>query len=681
VLSVQSVHTFNSSAINEARFGYNLLRHDELPQESVTDRSQGLQRSTADQYAGLPLIVFGRDQGAGAIGTSDITYEGYMPTLSFADTASLQRGTHNIQFGGGLRHSAWHARAAVFSYGEIDFPTFQDFLIGNTGASQFLNGAFGFAHLGTGLPRRDFVTTDYHFFVQDHWRLSAKLTIDYGLRYELDMPPYESQGRLGGFDPSLYRPPTHVDANGFPLGPPAAGIIEADNGPANYLIPGVTRVGKRLLKSIDGNNLGPRVGLALSPLDSRRLAVRAGYGIFYSRPSFSYLALQYFAPPFFIDSNTSGQPFNNPFANAPPDSAFPVIEPGSQYQLPRSMSLQVAYAGSCGLKLYRGVESNQARIASLAHPITNAVTGQVITDNSPDNAALRAPLQGVSTAFFALNESTAQSNYHSLQVTVQRQYSRGLRFSAAYTFSKSIDNASNPGGGANSDGSIDRGGGLDTANVWGNQLDPRANRGLSDFDRTDYLSVTGVWDVPRFSRPTRMANLFLSNWQFAWIATIASGLPVDIFDTNGGALYGLFGGRPNWASGASRQTAASNVPAGYYFNPTAFVAAIVQPGQAIPSAHDATAIVTPGSQPATDIGNVGRNVLRGPRQSNLDVSVGKKFPIAESKTLEFRGDVFNLLNHANRDNPVTDISTADFGKVVSFSASPRIIQLALRVTF
>jgi hypothetical protein len=352
-----------------------------------------------------------------------------------------------------------------------------------------------------------------------------------------------------------------------------------------------------------------------------------------------------------------------------------------QYQLQKSTSLQVAYAGSRGLKLYRGVEINQARIASAAHPIINAVTGQVITDNSPDNAALRAPLQGVSTAFFALNESTAQSTYHSLQVSLQRQFSRGLQFSAAYTFSKSIDNASNPGGGANSDGSIDRGGGLDTANVWGNQLDPHANRGLSDFDRTHYFTVTGVWDVPPFSRPTTLTNVFLSNWQFAWIATITSGLPVDIFDTTGGALYGLFGGRPNWAPGASRQTALTNVPAAYYFNPAAFVPAIVQPGQVIPSAHDSTAIVSPGSQAATDVGDIGRNILRGPRQANLDLSIGRKFSLAESTTLELRSDFFNVLNHPNRDNPISDISTADFGKAVSFSASPRIIQLALRLWF
>ena len=107
----------------------------------------------------------------------------------------------------------------------------------------------------------------------------------------------------------------------------------------------------------------------------------------------------------------------------------------------------------------------------------------------------------------------------------------------------------------------------------------------------------------------------------------------------------------------------------------------MQPWQPIPSAHDPTAVVDPAAESATDIGNVGRNLLRGPSQSNVDISLGKRFPLAESKLIEFRADFFNVLNHPNRDNPVSDISTPDFGKVLSFSSSPRIVQFALKFTF
>ena len=702
VLSLQEIHTFSPVAVNEARLGYSFLRHDEVPQESLQDAALGMQRSTAAQYPGLPLILLGRDEGAGSIGTSDVTYTGHVSSLSFADTLSLQRGKHNLRLGGEIQHSEWHARAAVFSYGEIDFPTFRDFLAGNTGASPYL-GTTGFAHLGTGLTDRDTISTNYHLFVQDDWKISSKLTMNLGLRYELDLPPYDAHGRIGGFDPALYQPRMQVDANGFPVGPPAIGIVEGGNGPPEYSLPGVLRVGKRIVKSIDPNNFGPRIGVAWSPLSSGRFAVRAGYGVFYSRSSFSYVALGYFAPPFFQDSDTSGQPFSAPFASAPPDSSFPLVQAGNsieaevidrnartpyvqqfngsvQYEFRDRTTLQIGYVGSRGAKLFRGVNVNEARIASLDRPIVNTVTGQTVTDNTNENAALRAPLQGISTAFFALNESTAQSTYHSLQTTLTHNLSRRLQFSASYTFSRSIDDASNPGGGANTDGTVDRSGGLDTGNTWGSQFGAHANRGLSDFDRTHYFALSSVWMVPEpaFVHASTMGRLIFSNWQLSGIVTALSGLPVDMFDPIGGSLYGLAGARPAWAPGANRSTAKSHVPAAYYFNPSAFAEALVQPGQPIPSAQDPTALA---GDLGTDIGNVGRNPLRGPSQSNIDCSVAKQFRFTESRGIEFRADVFNVLNHAHRDNPISDISNAEFGRALTFSSSPRIVQLALRFAF
>ncbi len=345
-----------------------------------------------------------------------------------------------------------------------------------------------------------------------------------------------------------------------------------------------------------------------------------------------------------------------------------------QYELLQDTTLQIAYVGSRGVKLFRTVAVNQAPIASPNHPITNVVTGQVITDNTIENATLRAPMQGVDPGFFGLNESTAQSMYHSLQATWNRRFSRGLQFSASYTFSKSIDNASNPGWGPGT-----RGGGFDTASLLGNQLNERANRGISDFDSTHRLVASYAWDLPApaFAHGSTV-RLLAANWRLSGIVTAMSGIPVDIFDPAGGFLYGQFGARPNWSPGANRRSAMRNVPLGYYFNPGAFAIASVQPGQSIPSAHDPTAITSEGG---TDFGNVGRNVLRGPSQSNVDFSLGKRFPLSESKVLEFRADFFNLFNHSNRDNPISDISTGDFGKVLSFSSSPRIVQLSLKFNF
>jgi len=201
---------------------------------------------------------------------------------------------------------------------------------------------------------------------------------------------------------------------------------------------------------------------------------------------------------------------------------------------------------------------------------------------------------------------------------------------------------------------------------------------------------------PHFARNSLAPNWLLANWQVSGIVTLMSGLPIDIVDPAGGTLYGLAGARPNWAPGANRQTAMGNVPPGYYFDPYAFAMAIVQAGQPIPSAHDSNALA--GSV-GTDIGNVGRNALRGPGQSGFDFSVLKRWPIRESSSLQFRADFFNLFNHANRNNPISDISTVlatggsvdtvtgrilspgDFGRIFGVSSSPRIIQLGLKFSF
>ena len=176
-----------------------------------------------------------------------------------------------------------------------------------------------------------------------------------------------------------------------------------------------------------------------------------------------------------------------------------------------------------------------------------------------------------------------------------------------------------------------------------------------------------------------------------------SGLPIDIVDSNAGSFY--FGpksglSRPSWAPGATRRTAITNVPAGYFFNALVFVRPVVQSGQSIPSSNGTALANAIG----TDIGNVGRNVLRGPRQSNVDFSIIKRFPISESKNIELRAEFFNLFNHVNFANPTSNFNAVpsrsidqntgriigdpgDFGRINSTSNNPRLIQLALKLNY
>ena len=469
--------------------------------------------------------------------------------------------------------------------------------------------------------------------------------------------------------------------------------------------------------------LRPRIGYAYSPFASRRLAVRGGYGVFYSRSSAFHLTTGIQLPPnYVVARKTNGPPFANPFFDLPPINEFPTFVPNIdltnqvfdrnlrtpyfhqynssvQYTVGLNLLLEVAYVGTRGLNLFRNVAINQARLATPQQPVINDVTGPVTT-NTPANAQMRAPFQGVSIAGFGQRQTTAQSTYNSLQVSLTKRLSRGLQVLGSYTYSKSIDNAS--GGTANT------GAGSDSGAILGNQLDNRANRGVSDFDRTQRFVLSYLWDIPQstFAPRSRARRLLVSNWQMAGIITAMSGLPIDIVDSGAGSFYGLANGgsplaRPSWAPGATLATATSNIRAGYFFNPLAFIRPTVLPGQAIRSSGG-TAFAGPQSAtqaPGTDIGNVGRNVLRGPRQINVDFSVIKRFPLRESRNIEFRAEFFNLFNHVNFANPISNLNAVqssggsvnrdtgriddpgDFGRIVSTSNNPRLIQFALKLSF
>jgi hypothetical protein len=413
-----------------------------------------------------------------------------------------------------------------------------------------------------------------------------------------------------------------------------------------------------------------------------RLVVRGGYGIFYSRISITHLSTAIQLPPNYIVGRRTNPPFANPFFVAP--SNFPTFvqgvdlatlaydrnmrtpyfhqyNAGVQYAVHPDLVLELAYVGSRGINLLTNIGINQAALASPQHPIVNEVLqtlglpGAVITANTPANAQLRAPFQGASLSSqgaavpgFGLTKTTAQSSYNSLQVTLTRRFVNGLQFLAAYTYAKSIDN--------NSGGAIGAAG-IDSGAILGNQLDSRANRGVSNFDRPHRFVFSYLWDLPRpaFAMRSTVDRVLFSNWEVAGIVTAMSGLPIDIVDSNAGSFYlGQNNGlsRPNWAPGATARTATTNVPPGYFFNPFAFARPVVLAGQLIPSSNGTAVAGAVG----TDFGNVGRNVLRAPRQTNVDLSLIKRFPFAESRNIEFRAELFNLFNHVNFANPISNLN-------------------------
>jgi len=716
VFVIQDVHTFSPRIFNEARIGYNLHRNLSSPLEPVRDSDLGIKRATADVLPGLGLIRIAAAAGGVIVGTQTNVGSAFPWVGTIADTLAITRGKQLIRLGGEVRFNEVDFTGNNFKRGQIDFLNFNNFLIGASSVSTF----------GNGIGDRKQRAFDYNFFIQDDWKLSRQLTLNLGLRYELDLPPYDTRGRTSTFDPSLYRPRLLVGGDGLPVGPPLGGFVQAGNVISQYDLPDVPNVSKYVVRSIDPNNFAPRVGFAYSPLASSRLVMRGGYGIFYSRSTFAYVSNVTVPPTYLLGRRTNPPSFGDPFFRVPSQGQFPnfvtgvslsgtVLDRGirtpyfhqynasGQYEVIKNTLLEVAYVGTRGLHLFRNVAINQARLASPQQPIINDVTGAAITTNIPSNAQLRAPFQGVDINGFLQNQTTAQSSYNSLQMSLTRRFTRGLQLLASYTWAKSLDNASGTGGGAGIVGVVNPGSVADTSTILGNQLNNRANRGVSDFDRPHRFVLSYIWDLPNpaFTGRSVVGRLFFSNWQVGGIIVAMSGLPIDIVDTGAGSFYGLSGGsnplaRPNLVGDPH-----SNIPPGYFFNPFAFARPIVPTGQVIPSSSG-TAVSGPvpsGTPFGTDTGNVGRNVLRGPRQTNTDFSIIKRFPFGESKNIEFRAEFFNLFNHANLANPISDlnavsssggsidpnsgqiINPGDFGRVISTSNNPRIIQFALKLNF
>ena len=714
-VAIQDVHSFSSRTLNELRLGYNTHRNYISPSQPINDADVGITRSNANTYPGLGLLRIAPGAGGITLGTPTNVSPAFTSVATAADTLAMNRSNHFARIGAEMRFNEVNLAQEQFTRGQVDFVDFRSFLIGTSSNST----------LGDGIGSRRQRALDYNFFFQDDWKMSPRLTVNLGVRYELDMPVYDTRGRISTFDPGLYQPRMAVDGSGNPIGPPVGGFVQAGNVIPEYDLTTVPNVSKYVIHSVDKNNFAPRLGVAFSPLDSERLLLRAGYGIYHSRPTFQYVSTSVTTPPGYLLGRQANQPLDHPFPALP--SQFPIFQPGValsgtvpdrgirtpyfhqynasiQFETTRQTLVEAAYVGTRGVKLFRQVAINQARLASPTHPIINDVTGAVITTNTPQNARLRAPFQGVDLNSFFVNQTTAQSSYNSLQLSFNRRFSRGLQILAAYTYAKSIDNASGTGGGAGTVGIVNPGSVGDTSIVLGNQLDNRANRGVSDFDRTHRFVLSYLYDLPRFrfASKSSLAREVFWNWELAGIVTAMSGLPIDIVDTGAGSFYGLNQGanplaRPSWANGQTHGSAMQNIPAGYFFNPFAFVRPAVLAGQIIPSSGG-TAIANASG---TDIGNVGRNVLRGPSQSNVDVSVIKRFVIREDKTLEFHLEAFNVLNHVNLANPISDLNAVvssggsidpskgtinnnnagAFGRIISTSNNPRIIQFALKFNF
>jgi hypothetical protein len=348
-----------------------------------------------------------------------------------------------------------------------------------------------------------------------------------------------------------------------------------------------------------------------------------------------------------------------------------------QYQH-KSYVFSVAYAGAKGTHLALGRSNNQPPLASPSNPVNGLIT------NSVANADERVPFVGLSPVVARL-VSRGNSIYNSLQATLKKDMSHGFQFLAAYTFSKSIDDAGDSLGGTIG-GTF--GQPIFGEMVYNNQNNVAAQRGVSDFDRTQRLVTSGTWNVPGPEHAKSAAIRKLGDgWSISGIATLQSGLPFSIMDSAAGTLFGpatlyttgsLAPGATLADAGRSRSVSSR---VNEFFNTSAFV-----PAPCIPDGGliDGQYPVSGGSPTCggTIFGNLGRNILRGPDQRVGDIAFIKSTPLTERINLIFRWEVFNVLNRPNFANPSNDVSTpSTFGVISALTVNPRIMQYGLKLEF
>jgi hypothetical protein len=393
-------------------------------------------------------------------------------------------------------------------------------------------------------------------FALDDWKVTRTLTMNLGVRVEVDGQPSEVDGRVSNFFPQFYVAPP---AGGF-TSPATSGFVLPDNFSGNAP-EGFPRENSTLLNHPVQTHPEPRVGFAWQPFSSNDLVLRGGYGIYANRTSFAGNGLQLaLNPPFALSASLNGAAnatasLENPFPNLPPNSSFPnfvgnmlpgppftgtaflrtpiITDPDFkestvqqydfdlQYQH-KSYVFSIGYAGAKGTHLAVGRSNNQPLLASPSDPVNG------LTTNSAANAAERVPFVGLSPLLYRL-ESSGNSIYNSLQATLKKDMSHGFQFLAAYTFSKSIDDAGDSLGAAIA-GTF----GLPIVGelVYNDQNNVAAQRGVSDFDRTHRLVISGTWNVPGPEHATSAAIRKLgSGWSISGIATLQSGLPFSILDS------------------------------------------------------------------------------------------------------------------------------------------------------